>query len=126
MFFAPVRTTRNYSPTTRTFDREFERFLSDAFVGKPTSRVNVTEDDNTWTLSFDLPGIAREQLAVNIENAVVRVETSAEAKRQFKAAYELPQAIDAEASSAQLENGVLTLSLAKKKPVSNARTLEIK
>ena len=38
----------------------------------------------------------------------MRIETKAEAKRQFKAAYELPQEIDADASGAKLENGVLT------------------
>ena len=33
--------------------------------------------------------------------------------------------IDADASSAKLENGVLTLTLGKKVPVSNARTLQV-
>jgi HSP20 family protein len=56
----------------------------------------------------------------------VRLETAAEAKRQFKAAWELPEEIDADASSATLEHGVLTLVLGKKLPVSNARTLEVK
>ena len=68
-----------------------------------------------------MPGVAREDLTIGIEGAVVRIETKAEAKRQFKAAYELPQDIDADASSAKLENGVLTLTLGKKVPVSNAR-----
>ena len=49
-----------------------------------------------------------------------------EAKRQYKAAYELPQEIDVEATAAKLENGVLTLTLAKKQPVSNARQIEVK
>jgi HSP20 family protein len=56
----------------------------------------------------------------------VRIDTRAEAKRAFKAAYELPQDIDADTSAAKLENGVLTLTLAKKAPVSNARQIEIK
>jgi HSP20 family protein len=70
--------------------------------------------------------VTREELAINIEAAVVRIETKQEAKRPFKAAYELPQDIDAEATTAKLENGVLTLTLAKKQPVSNARTIEVK
>jgi HSP20 family molecular chaperone IbpA len=56
----------------------------------------------------------------------VRIETKAEAKRQFKAAYELPQDIDTTASGAKLENGVLTLTLAKLVPPSNVRTIEVK
>jgi len=126
MFFAPVVRTRAASPAFRSFDRSFERFVNDAFYGTATTGVNVEQDDKAWTVTLDLPGVAREDLAINIEGAVARIETKAEAKRQFKAAYELPQDIDAEATTAKLENGVLTLSLAKKQPLSNVRTIEVK
>ena|SRR5437868_7091235 len=126
MFFAPVVRTRAVSPAFRSFDRSFERFVNDAFFGSTTTGLNVEQDDKAWTVTLDLPGVAREDLSINIEGAIARIETKAEAKRQFKAAYELPQDIDAQASGAKLENGVLTLTLAKKQPVSNARTIEIK
>jgi HSP20 family protein len=126
MFFAPVVRTRAVSPAFRSFDRSFERFVNEAFFAPPTRTFDVTQDDNAWTVTLDLPGVAREDLAINIEGSIVRIETRAEAKRPFKAAYELPQDIDAEASGAKLENGVLSLTLAKKKPVSNARTIEVK
>lgn len=119
MFFAPVLRTRAAAPSFRSFDRSFERFFS-------TLGFDVKEDEKAWTLSFDLPGVAREDLNISIEGAVVRLETRAEAKRQYKAAYELPEEIDAEATTAKLENGVLTLALAKKQPVSKARTIEVK
>jgi len=126
MFFAPVVRTRAVSPAFRSFDRSFERFVNDAFYGTVSTGVNVEQDDKAWTVTLDLPGVAREDLAINIEGAVARIETKAEAKRQFKAAYELPQDIDADATTAKLENGVLTLSLAKKQPVSNVRQIEVK
>ena len=126
MFFAPVVRTRAASPAFRSFDRNFERFVNDAFFSNVQPGFKVEQDDKAWTVTLDLPGVAREELAVNIEGTVVRIETQAEAKRRFKAAYELPQDIDAEASGAKLENGVLTLTLAKKVPVSNARQVEIK
>jgi hypothetical protein len=40
-------------------------------------------------------------------------------------AYELPQDIDASSSVAKLENGVLTLTLAKKQPVDTTTRLTI-
>lgn len=125
MFFAPTLRARTYTPAARAFDRNFERFLNEAFVRPASGGLKVEQDDKAWTLSLDLPGVAREQLAVNIEGAVVRIETAADATRQFKAAYELPEEIDAEASNAKLEHGVLTLTLGKKKPVSNARTIAV-
>ena len=124
MFFAPALRTRTYTPAARAFDRSFERFLSEAFVG--SSSLKVTQDDKAWTVTLDLPGVAREQLSIDIEGAVVRIETAKEASRQFQAAYELPEEIDADTTSAKLENGVLTLVLGKKVPVSNARKIEVK
>ena len=75
-----------------------------------------------------LAGRARrreDDLSIAIEGSIVRIETKAEAKRQFKAAYELPQDIDAGASDAKLENGVLTLKLGKLVPVSQVAQLQI-
>jgi HSP20 family molecular chaperone IbpA len=119
MFFAPVLRTRTTAPSFRSFDPSFSRFFD-------TLGFDVKQDEKAWTLSFDLPGVAREDLNISIEGAVVRIETRAEAKRQYKAAYELPEEIDADATTAQLENGVLTLSLAKKQPVDKSRKIEVK
>jgi HSP20 family molecular chaperone IbpA len=127
MFFAPALRTRTaYVPAARSFDRSFERFVNDTLFAPAFRSVNVTQDDKAWTVTLDLPGVAREQLTVDIEGAVVRLGTKEDAKRPFKAAYELPEEIDAEASEAKLQDGVLTLVLGKKKPVSTARTIEVK
>jgi HSP20 family protein len=122
MFFAPVVRTRATSPAFRSFDRSFERFVNDAFFN---NSLKFEQDDKTWTLSLDLPGVAREELNIALEGNTVRIETAEGAKRPFKGAYELAEEIDADASSAKLENGVLTLTLGKKVPVSNARTLQV-
>jgi HSP20 family protein len=126
MFFAPVVRSRAFSPSFRSFDRSFERFVNDAFYSNVRPGFQVEQDEKAWTLNLDVPGIAREDLAITIEGCIVRIETGKQAKRQFKAAYELPQDIDAAASGAKLENGVLTLTLAKQIPPSTARQIEIK
>ncbi|WP_285412398.1 Hsp20/alpha crystallin family protein [Variovorax sp. efr-133-TYG-130] len=122
MFFAPTLRTARFAP--RGYDRAFERFASEAFAGARRSPL-VEQDDKSWTLSLDVPGFSREDLAISIEGAVLRIDSKAEAKRQFKAAYELPQDIDAATSEAKLENGVLTLKLGKLVPVSQATSLQI-
>jgi HSP20 family protein len=125
MFYAPALRTRAFVPAARGFDRSFERFLNDSYFGAATG-LKFEENDTAWTVSLDVPGVAREQLTIEVDGAVVRIATVADAPRQFKAAYELPEAIDAEATSARLENGVLTLTLGKHKPVVTARSIEIK
>ena len=125
MFFAPAPRTRAYAPA-RTVDRDFERFLNDFFAPVARTGAKVTQDEQAWTVTLDVPGIAREHLAIDVDGAVVRVQTVKDAPRQYQAAYELPADIDAEATTARLENGVLTLALAKKKPVVTSRTIEVK
>jgi HSP20 family molecular chaperone IbpA len=125
MFFAPAIRTRAYTPAFRSFDRSFERFVSDA-LQFGNRGLNIEQDDKAWTITLDVPGLAKEDLTIGIEGAVVRIDSKADAKRQFKAAYELPLEIDAAASEAALENGVLTLKLAKLVPVSNVSQLTIK
>ncbi len=122
MFFAPALRTRAYAPAARSFDRSFERFLAESAYGG----LKFEQNDTAWTVTLDVPGIAREQLNIEVDGAIVRLRTVADAPRQLKAAYELPDAIDADATSAKLENGVLTLTLGKQKPVVSARAIEVK
>lgn len=123
MFFAPTVRARSYSP--RAFDRSFERFFNDAFAVAPQAAQKLEQDEKSWTLSLDVPGLAREDLSISIEGAIVRIDSKAEAKRQFKAAYEFPLDVDVASSEAKLENGVLTLKLGKQVPISKVSPLQI-
>jgi len=69
--------------------RSVERFLDDALFG---ARQNAYKQDETsFTLTLDMPGIAKEQLSIAIEGAVVRIQSKEDAPRRYRAAYELPQ-----------------------------------
>lgn len=117
MFYVPAVRRSYFVPSF------FDRFFEEAAAG---SQAEKTENaDKFVELSFDIPGVAREQLSIGIEGNVVRIETLAGAKRQYKAAYELAQDIDAAASEAKLENGVLTLKLAKVQPQDRSVKLTI-
>ena len=105
--------------------RALERFLSDSRAESTQSATQYQQDETAFHLTLDVPGIAREQLAIAIEGAIVRISSREGAPRQYRAAYELPQDIDATQSEAKLENGVLSLKLAKRVPVSNATEITI-
>ena len=110
MLFAPALSNRAVAaplqqPAQTGFDR-FMRSLVPAFY-------DVQEDDASWTLSIDVPGVTREQLHVDVIGNTVTIETAEDAARQMSAAYELPNDIDVDKSEARLENGVLILKLAK-------------
>jgi HSP20 family molecular chaperone IbpA len=123
MFFAPVFHRTAYVPSLRSLDRFLDAALREPVVNATLEKVE--QDDKAYTLSFDVPGIAKDQMSIGIEGNVVRLETLSGAARQYKAAYELPVDIETSASEAKLEHGVLTLKLAKKVPVSNVSQLAI-
>ncbi len=133
MFFAPLAsisplTGRTaYHPSLRSLDRGFERFFKDAAHAPQVGTKGYTVDhtDTAYTLNIDMPGLAKEHLSIGIEGAVVRIESLTDAPRTVKAAYEFPQDIDATASTAKMEHGVLSLTLVKKVPVSNVTHLTI-
>jgi HSP20 family molecular chaperone IbpA len=125
MFFAttarPQLNRHAYANTGRTL----ERFMDEALRANTNSAVAYTQDETSFTLTLDVPGIAKDQLAIAIEGAIVRISSKEGAARRYSAAYELPLEIDTATSEAKLENGVLTLKLVKKVPVSNAAELTI-
>ena len=71
MFFAttaPALSRRQlYSPAGRSL----ERFLDEAVVATRQKSAAIEQDETSFTLSFDVPGIAREQLSIGIEGSIV-------------------------------------------------------
>ena len=124
MLFAsthPALRRHAYAPT----DRALERFLNGARAEASQPKTHYQQDETAFHITLDVPGIAREQLAISIDGAVVRVVSKEGAPRNYRVAYELPQDIDAALSEAKLENGVLILKLTKKVPASNATEITI-
>ncbi|WP_313073808.1 Hsp20/alpha crystallin family protein [Melaminivora sp.] len=122
MIFAPV-IRRAAVATPHAADLALQRFLQSTVSAQ--AGVRLEQDDKTITLNLDVPGLAREQLAITIEGARVSVASIEGAPRRVRRSWEFAQEIDAAASSARLEHGVLSLSLAKVLPESRAVTLAI-
>jgi len=128
MYFVPARRPA-FRPELRSVDRALENLFSNALSANARHTTaqspRITQDETAVTLTVDVPGLSREQISIQIDGPVVRLENVADAPRALKLAYELAHDIDADASEAKLENGVLTLKLARKAVVPTARTLSI-
>jgi HSP20 family protein len=150
MFVLPLaRTTpRSVAPhfsrvVDRLFDDSFDRYFGGAAAGAAarTPALDVSETDAAYTVSFEVPGVAREQLKVSVEGRRVTletldaaqpvgVETAPDAPKpnpprvlyrersvtRYARTVSLPAEVDQAASQAKFENGVLTLTLSKKVP----------
>lgn len=133
MIFAPVIRRAAFNANPRAADLALQRFLMNSLGGlgataatqPATAGCTVTQDERSTTLQLDVPGLSREQLNITIEGNVVKLQSTEGAPRQVQRAWELAQEIDAAASTAKLENGVLTLTLVRVEPVSKATALTI-
>lgn len=103
-------------------------------------RIDVHENEDAYTVTADVPGVAKEDIHVTIDGNTVTVQAEVKqhdsqqkgntlhSERYYGAiarSFQLPLDIDADAASAKTDNGVLTLSLPKKKPSNGARRLTV-
>ena len=90
-----------------------------------TPAVDIFESDETLTLMADMPGVAKEGLDINLEKGVLTINGEVNLENRGKAVlrefspanyyrqFKLSEHIDAEKSTAELKNGVLTLQIPK-------------
>jgi HSP20 family protein len=120
----------------RFFDKSYEASAPVAW----SPAIDVTEDKEKIVLTADLPGLAEKDLDVQIEKDVLtlRGERSIERKNDaehyrrfervagsFVRSFTLPPLVDTEQVTAQLKDGVLTLTLPKK-PEAQPKKISVK
>lgn len=91
--------------------------------------TDIFETDEALTLMLEMPGVGRDNVDVQIENDVLRVEGKIDSSAykevepvyteynvgHYTRAFTLSNKIDREAIRARVEDGVLTLTLPKSK-----------
>lgn len=101
--------------------------------------VDITEDESGYTLSFDVPGVEKEDIDIEVKDATLTVTGERKARDEvkrnsyayrersygaFSRSFKLPNSVSGEIS-AKLENGVLRVSLTKA-PEAKAKRIEVK
>jgi HSP20 family protein len=104
-----------------SFAREYERTMD--------MRMDVSDDDNAYTVEIDMPGVKKEAIDVSIDRNQVTVRAEVEKTRSWgkdKAlcserfsgqafrSFSLPSEVDRTQARAAYDGGVLTLTLPKK------------
>jgi len=133
-------------PRGSLFD-DFFKDLSPGFYFKPLHgeplpspsqiKLDVKETDQGYTVQAEVPGVGKEDIHVSIDGNTVtlsaevkqadsqtRDEKVLRSERYYGAvsrSFQLPADLDADAAKAKYDNGVLTLSLPKKKTGASQR-----
>ena len=126
-----------YKPTNLfdQFDNEINRFFFNARSTDAanqahdwTPAMDIREEDNRYVLEADIPGVAREDLDITLEDSVLTIkgertvnnEENRESYRRkerihgsFVRQFSLPDTVNTEAISAVITNGVLEIGIPK-------------
>jgi HSP20 family protein len=125
----------------RLFDESFGAKAGEsAALSAWTPPVDIFEDEGSFVLLLDLPGVSRDDIKVNLSENVLSVSGERrfedEAGRdkyhriersygQFFRSFTLPPNVDTEAMRAESKDGVLRLTLPKKRE-ARPRQIEVK
>lgn len=118
---------------------ELARLLHDRTGGAQQAwrpAADVRETDEEYVVEVEVPGVAREDITVDLDGTVLSVsgevaERASNYRRrtrrtgQFRYAVTLPEGVDTEQIGAELADGVLTVRVPKQ-PDEGTRRIEIK
>ena len=139
-----ARINRNYpSVFDEFFGREYypAHYRSNGF--KSTPAVNISEDDNGFTIEVAAPGLEKKNFKIDLDNDLLTIASVMEDKNEemngnytrrefrynnFSRSFNLPETVDAEKISASHKNGILSISIPKKEEAKPkpARQIAIK
>ena len=125
-------------------DRNFSNMMpSVEKTGSSVPKVDVRETKDAYILDMDLPGVSEKDVNISLKDKVLSIASQKEEKTEekeegewlirerrsasFARHFTLPNDIDAEAVTAEVKNGVLTVIIPRKaetKPRSIAITVK--
>jgi len=123
-----------FNPVDDAFDDLFRGFLMRPvrMEGAPEVQIklDVKEDDKSYTVHAEIPGVKKEDIHVSIDGNQIAISAETKNEKQVKdgekllrseryygkvsRAFTLAQDVDEDASQAKYNDGVLELTLAKK------------
>ncbi len=156
---APLRATDFWQSMRSEMDRLFDRFSGfdlpsfgtlagiEHFWPKPNGEtlslaVDVAEDDKSYTITADVPGIDEKDIDISVSEDVLTLKGEKHAEKEekdkqhyfcersygvFKRSFALPSDVDTSKVDAKFAKGVLTITLPKNpKAAPSSRKIPVK
>jgi HSP20 family protein len=115
------------------------RALWKALPQEPEVRIDVTEDEKTYRVKADVPGVKKEDIKVSIEGSHVSISAEVKGEKEEKKgekvvrseryygsqyrSFTLPHDVDQGKAEAKYQDGVLELTLPKKEETAAKQVL---
>lgn len=107
------------APTTERFGSILNDFLGSE-AGLKQHAVDLYEDNHNYYARFELPGVSKDEVDLEHENAVLTISSEEVSKEdpklprtRFKRSISVPDDVDLEKISATMEDGLLTVTMPK-------------
>ena len=154
--FAP-EAWRPFEALRNEVDRLFEDFGTEDFWRRPfrslarfekaqklmaSPAVDITETDNAYEITAELPGLDEKNIEVNVANGGLTIKGEKKEEKEekqkgyyaserrygsFERYFGLPEGVDADKIAASFKNGVLKVTLPKTAEAQKpAKTIEVK
>jgi HSP20 family protein len=100
-----------FKDVDKTFNDTFGNFANE----------DVKHEENNIVVTLDIPGVAKENVEIEFETNILTVTAKRDEEKTYNGKWKISQDVNAEKISAKLENGVLSLTLPKKKPTKGTK-----
>jgi HSP20 family protein len=109
-------------------------------ASSPAFKVDISEDETSFHIDAELPGITKENISLNIEDDVLtikaeRTKEEEEKKKNYhrveraygsiSRSFNIGELIDQDNIAAAFDNGVLCVTLPKAQPVKKTKEISI-
>ena len=101
------------------------------FVERTVKRTNVVENEKDYQIEIAIPGLIKDDLEIMVEDNILSIsherdeEETFRFTNSFKKQYTLPDDITVDTITADVENGILTVTIPKVKKKIKKRVIKI-
>lgn len=101
--------------TTRkdAFDRMFDETMLDMLSTFKPKYESMKVDGDDLVMSFNVPGFSKKDFKITVEDTTLVIDGTTEDRKFFKS-YKIQKGWDVKNASAEVKNGILTLTIPKK------------
>jgi len=126
-----------YQPTKTFFEQPslFSVFndsinsIIDSSLDSYKFRTTVDEQDDAYTVTAQVPGLSKDDISIKIEDGTILIEGSRQVTKDMESSihkeFSIGRDIDELKTSAEVKDGILTLTLPKKEK-KKVKTIKIK
>lgn len=118
-----------YYPNLNRFDL-FDDFFQNNYSTNSVMKTDIVENENDYTLAMEVPGVAKENIQIELKNGYLKVTANSESNKEdaddkgriirkervvgsYSRSFYVGENVDAEDVKASFENGILNIVVPK-------------